>query len=152
MVIDWTRIPAAENARSGVTRKTVCGEKMSAMKVVVAGGTRFDGRLHHHPHEQMLVVLSGQVSVQINDTVVDAEPETWSFFRPAACTPSSVPARKRPASTSYQHPLALTSYPAGWRLPLYVIRIKAARKRRAKGNKAGGRFGGSSNKWRRQCR
>jgi len=80
MVIDWTRIPAAENARSGVTRKTVCGEKMSAMKVVVAGGTRFDGRLHHHPHEQMLVVLSGQVSVQINDTVVDAEPGDLVFF------------------------------------------------------------------------
>jgi len=80
MLIDWTRVPAAENARSGMTRKTVCGEKMSAMKVVVAGGTCFDGRLHHHPHEQMLVVLSGRVSVQINDAVLEVEPGDLIFF------------------------------------------------------------------------
>ncbi|NYH16308.1 cupin domain-containing protein [Paraburkholderia bryophila] len=80
MLIDWTRIPAADSARQGMIRKTVCGEKMSAMKVVVAGGTHFDGRLHHHPHEQMLVVLSGRVSVQIDDTILDAEPGELVFF------------------------------------------------------------------------
>lgn len=80
MLIDWSRIPAADGVRPGLTRKTVCGEKMSAMKVVVAGDTHFDGKLHHHPHEQMLVMLSGGLSVQIDDTLIHAEAGDLVFF------------------------------------------------------------------------
>ncbi|MGC7942176.1 cupin domain-containing protein [Pandoraea pneumonica] len=81
MLIQWDELPQASAPRPGMSRKTVCGEQMSAMWVDASPDTPFDGRLHHHPHEQMLLVVEGTVSVQIEDDVVHAGPGQLVYFR-----------------------------------------------------------------------
>lgn len=81
MLIQWDEVPHGSAPRPGMSRKTVCGEQMSAMWVDASPATPFDGRLHHHPHEQMLLVVEGTVSVQVEDDVVHAGPGQLVYFR-----------------------------------------------------------------------
>lgn len=80
MVIDWDRLPQAPGMRPGATRQAVAAERLSAVKVVTAPDATFDGRLHRHIHEQLLVVQTGEVTLQIGDDTVVARAHDVVFF------------------------------------------------------------------------
>lgn len=82
MVIDWETLPQASGMRPGATRQAVAAERLSAVKVVTAPDATFDGRLHHHIHEQLLVVLTGEATLQIGDETVVARAHDVVFFPP----------------------------------------------------------------------
>lgn len=81
MLIDWSRLPAATGLRPGMARKTVCGDKMSAALMSSSADAMFDGRLHAHENEQMLVVVSGRIHLQIEEERFEAGPGDLVFFQ-----------------------------------------------------------------------
>jgi quercetin dioxygenase-like cupin family protein len=72
MLIDWNRFPETGAKRAGSVRKSVSGEGLSAMLVEANGGAVFDGKLHHHIHEQMVIVVSGDVVVKLEEENIAA--------------------------------------------------------------------------------
>jgi len=84
MLIDWEKIPTTGGMRAGSVRKGVCGDKMSAVLVTTAPGSRFDGETHWHDNEQMLIMVSGSVTLKIDDAVIEAKPGDLVFFPPGS--------------------------------------------------------------------
>ena len=80
MKIDWERLPAAAGMRAGSTRKAICGEKMSAVLVTTTPEAKFDGKLHSHDNEQMLIMVSGSVTLKVDDNVFDVHAGDLVFF------------------------------------------------------------------------
>lgn len=64
MRVEWSDLPVAPGMRAGATRQAISGERLSAVRVVTAPSAVFDGRLHRHTHEQLLVVVRGSVELQ----------------------------------------------------------------------------------------
>ncbi len=64
--IDFEKIPAFEPA-PGCVLKTPYGEKLMLSRVEMHAGAEIP--LHHHPHEQGGVLLSGKLELQIGDEV-----------------------------------------------------------------------------------
>lgn len=84
MLIDWDKIPAVTGMRAGSTRKGVCAEKMSAVLVTTSPDAKFDGKTHWHDNEQMLIMISGSVTLKIDDRIVEARPGDLVFFPPGS--------------------------------------------------------------------
>ena len=84
MLIDWSKIPSATGMRAGSVRKGNCGDKMSAVLVTTEPGTVFDGKTHWHDNEQMLIMVSGTVTLKIDEKVVEAHPGDLVFFPPGS--------------------------------------------------------------------
>jgi|HigsolmetaAR204D_1030405.scaffolds.fasta_scaffold33990_1 mannose-6-phosphate isomerase-like protein (cupin superfamily) len=80
MKIDWSSLPAAAGLRAGSTRKTMCGDRISAVQITVPPGTEFDGKTHWHENEQLLIVTQGQARVVIDGKEFDAAPGEMLFF------------------------------------------------------------------------
>ena len=80
MLINWDSLPQMPGMRAGTTRKSACGEKISALRLETAPDAVFDGKTHWHDNEQMLVVISGTVSLTIDGTPIDARPGDLVFF------------------------------------------------------------------------
>lgn len=60
MKIDWNSLPAAAGMRAGATRKRICGDRISAVRVTNGPDTRFDGTTHWHENEQPMIVTEGE--------------------------------------------------------------------------------------------
>jgi mannose-6-phosphate isomerase-like protein (cupin superfamily) len=80
MLIEWETLPEVRGMRSGSNRKGICGEKMSAVRVVTEPDAVFDGRTHWHDNEQMLIMISGAATLKIDDQIVEARPGDLVFF------------------------------------------------------------------------
>lgn len=84
MLIDWQEIPVVAGMRAGSTRRGVCGDKMSAVLVSTTPDAKFDGKTHWHDNEQMLIVVSGSITLKIDDRTVEAMPGDLVFFPPGS--------------------------------------------------------------------
>ena len=82
MRVDWNRVPVAQGMRPGSARQAICGDLMSAVRVTTAPDAVFDGSMHSHDNEQMLVMMSGSVRLRIEDEEFDALPGDLVFFPP----------------------------------------------------------------------
>lgn len=80
MLIDWNKIPLVAGMRAGSDRKGICGDKISAVRVVTAPDAVFDRKTHWHDNEQILVMVSGLVRLVIDDKEFDAHPGDLVFF------------------------------------------------------------------------
>ncbi len=80
MLIDWNKIPFVAGMRAGSDRQGICGDKISAVRVVTAPGTSFDRKTHWHDNEQLLIMVSGLVRLVIDDKEFDAHPGDLVFF------------------------------------------------------------------------
>ena len=61
--INWATAPI-EDVLSGVTRQVVNGENQTMVRYVYQPGAVFPE--HHHPQEQITVVLSGQIEFTVD--------------------------------------------------------------------------------------
>ena len=84
MRIDWNKIPAAPGMRPGAPHQAVAGERMSVVRVQTTPDAEFDGSLHRHAHEQMLVMVKGQLKLSIDGEVFTAHSGDLVFF-PSGC-------------------------------------------------------------------
>lgn len=82
MLIAWENLPKARGMRHGSVRQAICGDLMSAVKVTTAADAEFDGKMHSHENEQILIMVSGRVTLQIEEKTFDAEPGDLVFFPP----------------------------------------------------------------------
>ena len=82
MLIDWKNLPAAQGMRHGSMRQAICGELMSAVRVTTSPDSEFDGKMHTHDNEQILVMVSGRITLRIEDETFDAKPGDLVFFPP----------------------------------------------------------------------
>lgn len=80
MLIDWTKIPFVAGMRAGSDRQGICGDKISAVRVVTAPDAVFDRKTHWHDNEQLLIMVSGLVRLVIDDKEFDARPGDLVFF------------------------------------------------------------------------
>jgi mannose-6-phosphate isomerase-like protein (cupin superfamily) len=80
MKIDWNGIPEVAGARPGASRRGICGNLISALQVHNAAGTQFDGKLHWHDNEQILIVTEGSCRIVIDGQETEAHPGDLVFF------------------------------------------------------------------------
>ncbi|WP_266064871.1 cupin domain-containing protein [Brucella intermedia] len=80
MLIEWDNLPEVGGMRAGSKRRGICGDLMSAVRVVTDPGAQFDGKTHWHDNEQILVMVSGVVTLTIDGKVFDAQPGDLVFF------------------------------------------------------------------------
>ena len=97
-LIDWNSLPKAAGMRAGSVRQAVCAEQMSAVRVETAPDAAFDGKTTLADNEQMLVMISGEVTLVIDDQTVVCRPGDLVFFPPARATP---PPRVGPQGAVY---------------------------------------------------
>lgn len=69
--VAWDAV-APEQVAAGVTRQVVNGDRQTLVRYVYRPGAVF--ARHHHPQEQITVVLSGQIEFTIGDQVVTLGP------------------------------------------------------------------------------
>lgn len=72
MLIDWKDVQTAPGMRPGATRQAVAGERMSVVRVRTAPDAVFDGSLHCHSHEQILIMLEGELKISLDGRVFTA--------------------------------------------------------------------------------
>ena len=84
MKIDWTSIPTSEGMRKGATRKAISADKLSAVLVETSPDAYFDGKLHWHENEQMLVMLRGEATLKVDKEIIRAEAGDMIFFPPGS--------------------------------------------------------------------
>src|SRR4029079_6411677 len=66
--ISWSDIPATE-VYSGISRQILNGDRQTMVRYVYQPGSVFPE--HHHPEEQVTVVISGQIEFSVDgETVV----------------------------------------------------------------------------------
>lgn len=80
MLIDWEKLPAVAGMRSGSSRKGICADKISAVRIETAADAAFDGKTHWHENEQILVVVSGLCRLVIDGKEIEARPGDLVFF------------------------------------------------------------------------
>lgn len=80
MLINWETLPKVAGMRAGSDRKGICGDKISAVKVVTSPDAEFDGKTHWHDNEQILIMISGLVRLVIDGKEFDAHPGDLVFF------------------------------------------------------------------------
>lgn len=80
MLINWENLPKVAGMRAGSDRKGICGDKISAVKVVTSPDAEFDGKTHWHDNEQILIMISGMVRLVIDGKEFDAHPGDLVFF------------------------------------------------------------------------
>ncbi len=79
MKIDWNKVPPAAGMRAGTVRKAVCGDFISAVFIENAADTAFDGRLHWHANEQVMVMLSGRCTIVVDGKEIEADAGDFIF-------------------------------------------------------------------------
>jgi len=67
MRIEWSEVPVLPGMRTGSTRQGVAGEKLSVVRVIVAADSSFKkSALHTHGNEQLLIVQSGSLELEVD--------------------------------------------------------------------------------------
>lgn len=80
----WSEFPEVEGLRSGASRRTISGQKITVVKAEIQPGTRFDGKLHCHPSEQIVVMLEGRLKLKVG------EEERWIEPGDVVCIPEGL--------------------------------------------------------------
>lgn len=80
MLINWNTLPAVAGMRAGSSRKGICADKISAVRIETAPDTVFDGKTHWHENEQILVMVSGLCKVVIDGKELEAHAGDMIFF------------------------------------------------------------------------
>ena len=81
--------------RAGSVRQAVCAEQMSAVRVETAPDAAFDGKTHWYGNEQMLVMISGEVTLVIDDQTVVCRPGDPGVLSPGSRHAATAVGRKR---------------------------------------------------------
>jgi quercetin dioxygenase-like cupin family protein len=76
----WNDVPLAPGLRPGATRQAVAGERLSVVRACIERDAHFDGTLHAHEHEQMLLMLSGELYLQIGEERAWLTPGHYAYF------------------------------------------------------------------------
>lgn len=63
----WEDIPRRAHMRKGTWRRAISTEGLAVQRCEVEPGTHYDGRLHRHPEEQLVVVLEGRLRLRVGD-------------------------------------------------------------------------------------
>jgi quercetin dioxygenase-like cupin family protein len=84
MRIDWAAIPVAAGMRPGSTRQAIAAERLSAVKVTTSRDANFDGRMHRHDNEQLLIMIAGRVRLTVDGSSFWAEPGDLVVFPPGS--------------------------------------------------------------------
>jgi mannose-6-phosphate isomerase-like protein (cupin superfamily) len=84
IIFSWDEFPSVMNLRPGTIRRTVSGINLSIAQVRVEPGTQFDGTLHAHEHEQMLLMIAGRLQLQVEDQISWIEPGQVAYFPPGS--------------------------------------------------------------------
>lgn len=82
MRIDWDRIPTAAGMRVGSTRQAIAAERLSVVRVITSPDAVFDGRIHRHDNEQLLVMVAGRVRLRVDNHEFWAEAGDLIVFPP----------------------------------------------------------------------
>lgn len=78
-MVNWDAIEASEPI-PGITRQTVHGDRQSIVRYVYAPGSVFP--VHHHPEEQVTVVLSGRIVFTVGGIRRDLGPGDVAVIPP----------------------------------------------------------------------
>lgn len=84
MKINWDSLPSIGGIKKGLARKSICGEKISAAKITTTPDAVFDRKTHWHENEQILIMVSGTISLLIDDEEFDCGPGDMTFFPPGS--------------------------------------------------------------------
>ncbi len=62
----WDDFPRRTNIRKGTWRRVVATENLTAQRGEMEPGTEFDGGVHRHPEDQIIVVMKGKMRLHID--------------------------------------------------------------------------------------
>jgi quercetin dioxygenase-like cupin family protein len=82
--INWDKIPIAGGMRAGSTRQAIAAEQISAVRVETKPDAVFDGKAHWHENDQMLVMVSGRVKLEVDGDRFEVGPGDLVFFPPGS--------------------------------------------------------------------
>ena len=117
MKIDWNTVPYGTGMRPGATRQALAGHHLSVVRVETQPDAQFDGRLHRHDNEQLLVMLRGSVTLRIGEERFEATTGALVFFLPVFTTERWRSAKKAQSISRYLVLPASTSFPVGSGVP-----------------------------------
>lgn len=80
MKIDWSKLPSIAGMRPGSSREGICGNLISAVRVTTEPDCVFDGKTHWHENEQLLIMVSGEATVRIDDVDYNVTAGDLLFF------------------------------------------------------------------------
>lgn len=80
MLSDWKTLPAVAGMRAGSSRKGICADKISAVRIETAADAAFDGKTHSHENEQVLIMVSGLCKLVIDGKELEASAGDMVFF------------------------------------------------------------------------
>ncbi|KZM75375.1 cupin domain-containing protein [Nocardia terpenica] len=58
-------MPRTRSPRAKDSRRIASGQNMSFVRIEIEPTAEFTGQTHHHPHEQWVVVLGGEVRMSV---------------------------------------------------------------------------------------
>lgn len=80
MLVNFESLPVAAGMRPGSTRVAIAGDRISAVKVTTTADALFDGSLHRHANEQILVVIEGSVDIECDAEQYTVKARELAFF------------------------------------------------------------------------
>lgn len=83
-LIDWAELPHSPGMLRGFTRAAVSAARMSAIHVTVSPDADVEEPLHWHENEQLLIVVSGSATVQIDDAQFEVGVGDLVFYPPGS--------------------------------------------------------------------
>jgi mannose-6-phosphate isomerase-like protein (cupin superfamily) len=84
MLVDWEAIPVVPGPRASSERRSICADWMSAVRVVTPPDAVFDGKMHWHNNELLLVVIAGMVRLVVEERELEAHPGDLVFVPPGS--------------------------------------------------------------------
>jgi quercetin dioxygenase-like cupin family protein len=80
VALRWADVPLAPGLRPGASRQAVAGQRLSVVRARIETDATFDGTLHAHEHEQMLLMVSGRLELQIEEARAWLSPGEFAYF------------------------------------------------------------------------
>lgn len=63
----WDDFPRRPNIRKGTWRRVIATENVTVQRGEMEPGVTFDGSVHRHLEDQMIIVLEGKMRIRIGD-------------------------------------------------------------------------------------
>ena len=79
-LVEWDKITETPGMRPGAPRRAVAGEHMSVARVTTSSTAIFDGSMHRHRHEQVLVMLGGELRLSVDGRALTVKAGDLVFF------------------------------------------------------------------------
>lgn len=80
VALRWEDVPLAPGLRPGASRQAVAGQRLSVVRARIDTDATFDETLHAHEHEQMLLMVSGRLELQIEEARAWLLPGEFAYF------------------------------------------------------------------------